>query len=120
MKAAVLHGVGQSLRVEDVDVADPIGHEVLIRVAAVGVCRSDLHHVEGLYPTDLPSVLGHESAGVVEAVGDQARVCALRLPGTISAGMTDNVRGIVFHHGDVGGEPPVSDRIRRAFREDRP
>ena len=71
MKAAVLRGVGQPLRIEDVDVSEPIGHEVLVRVAAVGVCRSDLHHVEGLYPTDFPSVLGHESAGVVEAVGDQ-------------------------------------------------
>ena len=71
MKAAVLRGAGEPLRIEDVDVAEPIGHEVLIRVAAVGVCRSDLHHIEGLYPTDFPSVLGHESAGVVEAVGDQ-------------------------------------------------
>ena len=73
MKAAVLRGAGEPLRIEDVDVADPIDHEVLVRVAAVGVCRSDLHHIEGHYPTDFPSVLGHESAGVVEAVGDQVR-----------------------------------------------
>ena len=71
MKAAVLRGVGRPLRIEDVEVASPIGHEVLVRVAAAGVCHSDLHHIEGLYPTDFPSVLGHESAGVVEAVGDQ-------------------------------------------------
>ena len=51
MKAAVLRGAGEPLRIEDVDVAEPIGHEVLVRVAAVGVCRSDLHHIEGLYPT---------------------------------------------------------------------
>ena len=76
MKAAVLRGVGQPLRIEDVDVSEPIGHEVLVRVGAVGVCRSDLHHIEGLYPTDFPSVLGHESAGVVEAVGIRSGTCA--------------------------------------------
>ena len=73
MKAAVLWGVGEPLRIEDVDVAEPIGHEVLVRVAATGVCRSDLHYIEGLYPAEFPCVLGHESAGVVEAVGDQVR-----------------------------------------------
>ena len=43
-----------------------------MRTAATGVCHSDLHVVDGLsrYPTDLPFVLGHEGAGVVEAVGD--------------------------------------------------
>ena len=71
MKAAVARGVGEPLRIEDVDVADPIGHEALVRVAATGVCRSDLHFMEGLYPADFPTVFGHESAGVVEAVGDQ-------------------------------------------------
>ena len=71
MKAAVLHGVGQPLRIENVDVADPIGHEVRIRVAATGVCHTDLHFVEGLYPTEFPTILGHESAGIVEAVGDR-------------------------------------------------
>ncbi len=71
MKAAILHGVGQPLRIENVDVADPIGHEVLIRVAATGVCHTDLHFVEGLYPTEFPTILGHESAGIVEAVGDR-------------------------------------------------
>ena len=70
MRAAVLRGMGQPLQIENVEVADPIGHEVLIRVAATGVCHSDLHFIEGLYPTDFPTVLGHESAGVVEAVGD--------------------------------------------------
>jgi S-(hydroxymethyl)glutathione dehydrogenase/alcohol dehydrogenase len=44
---------------------------VLVRTAAVGVCHSDLHFVEGLYPFPSPAVLGHEPAGVVEAVGEQ-------------------------------------------------
>ena len=71
MKAAVMRGVGQPLTIEEVDVAKPIGREVLVRVAATGVCHSDLHIMEGLYPGDFPCILGHESAGVVEEVGDQ-------------------------------------------------
>ena len=70
MKAAVSRGVGKRLEVEDVDVDKPIGHEVLVRMAATGVCHSDLHFVEGLYPSEFPNILGHESAGVVEAVGE--------------------------------------------------
>jgi S-(hydroxymethyl)glutathione dehydrogenase/alcohol dehydrogenase len=46
---------------------------VLIRTAAAGVCHSDLHFIEGSYPHPLPAVLGHESAGVVEAVGSEVR-----------------------------------------------
>jgi S-(hydroxymethyl)glutathione dehydrogenase/alcohol dehydrogenase len=46
---------------------------VLIRTAAAGVCHSDLHFIEGSYPHPLPAVLGHESAGVVEAVGPEVR-----------------------------------------------
>ena len=71
MKAAVMRGVGQPLTIEEVDVARPVGREVLVRVAATGVCHSDLHIIEGLYPGDFPCILGHESAGVVEEVGDQ-------------------------------------------------
>ena len=52
-------------------VAKPGPHEVLIRTAAVGVCRSDLHFVDGAYPHPLPTIPGHEAAGVVEAVGDE-------------------------------------------------
>ncbi len=49
----------------------PQGREVLVRTVAAGVCHSDLHFVEGLYPLPAPAVLGHESAGIVEAVGDR-------------------------------------------------
>ena len=69
MKAAVLHQVGQPLAIEDVSVDKPGPREVLIRTADAGVCHSDLHFVEGLYPYRLPVVLGHESAGIVENVG---------------------------------------------------
>src|SRR5437868_13313905 len=73
MKAAVLREVRKPLRVEDVQINRPGPHEVLIRTAAAGVCHSDLHFIEGLYPHPLPAVLGHESAGVVEQVGSEVR-----------------------------------------------
>ena len=73
MKAAVLREVGKPLAIEDVQVDKPGPHEVLIRTAAVGVCHSDLHYIEGLWSTALPTVLGHESAGTVEQVGSEVR-----------------------------------------------
>ena len=69
MKAAVFHGPHKPLTIEDVDIAKPIGREVLVRTVASGVCHSDLHFIEGLYPFAAPAILGHEAAGIVEAVG---------------------------------------------------
>lgn len=69
MKAAILHEVNQPLSVEDVQVMKPKRREVLLRTAFAGLCHSDLHFMEGLYPIPLPVVLGHEAAAVVEAVG---------------------------------------------------
>ena len=71
MKAAVFHGPHQPLSIEEVEIDQPLGREVLVRVVASGVCHSDLHFVEGLYPMNPPAILGHEAAGIVEAVGDQ-------------------------------------------------
>jgi S-(hydroxymethyl)glutathione dehydrogenase/alcohol dehydrogenase len=69
MKAAVLFEAKTPLQIEDVVVSKPAAREVLIRCAAVGVCRSDLHFVDGAWPHPVPTVPGHEAAGVVEAVG---------------------------------------------------
>ena len=69
MRAAVYHGPHQEQVFQEVDIADPIGYEVLVRTAASGVCHSDLHFADGLWPLEGPAVLGHEAAGVVEAVG---------------------------------------------------
>ena len=69
MKAAVLREVNAPLSIEDVQTASPGPREVLVRTAAAGVCHSDLHFQNGSYPYPLPAVLGHESAGIVEAVG---------------------------------------------------
>ena len=73
MKAAVLREVGQPLSIEDIEIDGPGPSEVLVRTAAAGVCHSDLHFIEGLYPTKMPIVLGHESAGVVEEIGPLVR-----------------------------------------------
>ena len=70
MKAAVLHAPHQPMTIEDVSIDKPKRREVLVRTAAAGLCHSDLHFMEGAYPTPLPTVLGHEAAGVVEAVGE--------------------------------------------------
>jgi S-(hydroxymethyl)glutathione dehydrogenase/alcohol dehydrogenase len=70
MKAAVFHAPNQPLTIEDIDIAQPGRREVLIRTAAAGLCHSDLHIIEGKYPGPVPAVLGHECAGVVEAVGE--------------------------------------------------
>lgn len=69
MRAAVLKEIPSSLVIEDVDIDEPGPREVLIRTGAAGVCHSDLHFMEGSYVYPTPCVLGHESAGVVEAVG---------------------------------------------------
>jgi len=70
MKAALFHGPQQPLTIEDVEIDQPMAREVLVRTAASGVCHSDLHFVEGSYSHPAPAVLGHEAAGVVEAVGE--------------------------------------------------
>jgi S-(hydroxymethyl)glutathione dehydrogenase/alcohol dehydrogenase len=71
MKAAIFRKVHAPLTIEDVEVDTPWGREVLVRTVATGVCHSDLHIVDGVgrYALDRPFVLGHEGAGVVEAVG---------------------------------------------------
>ena len=74
MKAAVLRAVGQPLcRSRTWRSACRGPREVLIRTSAVGVCHSDLHFIEGSYKTALPTVLGHEAAGIVEKVGAEVR-----------------------------------------------
>jgi S-(hydroxymethyl)glutathione dehydrogenase/alcohol dehydrogenase len=70
MKAAVLEQIPSDLVIDEIEIDKPTGREVLVRTAATGVCHSDLHFVEGKYPFMTPCVLGHEAAGVVEAVGD--------------------------------------------------
>jgi S-(hydroxymethyl)glutathione dehydrogenase / alcohol dehydrogenase len=69
MRAAVLWEAGSPLSVEEVELAEPRAGEVRVRIAAAGVCRSDLHVMQGIWTYELPMVLGHEGAGIVDAVG---------------------------------------------------
>ena len=69
-KAAMMREAHAPLTIEEIEVDKPHRREVLIRTVFAGVCHSDLHFIEGLYPIPCPCVLGHESAGVIEAVGE--------------------------------------------------
>ena len=68
-RAAVLFEVGKGLQIHEVDVHPPRPGEVLVRMAAGGVCHSDLHAMTGHLVAALPAILGHEGAGVVADVG---------------------------------------------------
>jgi S-(hydroxymethyl)glutathione dehydrogenase/alcohol dehydrogenase len=71
IKAAIFRQVHAPLTIEAIDIDTPQRREVLVRTVATGVCHSDLHVIDGnsRYNTDVPKVLGHEGAGIVEAVG---------------------------------------------------
>src|SRR6266498_2110285 len=71
IRAAVLEEFCRPLEVQEVDLAEPKAGEVLVRLVACGVCHTDLYTAAGADPSGYaPTVLGHEGAGVVEAVGD--------------------------------------------------
>ena len=65
-----MHTTGEPLTVDDVSIDEPGPREVIVQVAATGVCHSDLVYMDGGYSHGTPTILGHESAGVVLAVGD--------------------------------------------------
>jgi S-(hydroxymethyl)glutathione dehydrogenase/alcohol dehydrogenase len=72
VKAAVAWGPGQPLKIETVDLEGPKKGEVLIKLAATGVCHTDAYTLSGVDPEGLfPVILGHEGAGIVEAVGEE-------------------------------------------------
>lgn len=72
-RAALFHGPGRPLEVAEIELEEPGPTQVLVRMAAVGVCGTDLHLVKGEWQRPTPMVLGHEGAGVVEAVGSEVR-----------------------------------------------
>ncbi len=71
MRAAVLESCPGELVIDDVELGALGPRDVLVHTVAAGLCHSDLHFMEAKYPCPVPAVLGHESAGVVEAVGSQ-------------------------------------------------
>ncbi len=70
IKAAVLYEPNTPLIVEEVDLAPPKAGEVLVKIKAAGLCHTDLHYITGDMMGVMPIVLGHEGAGIVEAIGD--------------------------------------------------
>ncbi len=70
-RAAVLYGAGQEFKVEEIEVDDPKEGEVLLHLAATGLCHSDYHMVTGEWSENIyyPMVGGHEGAGIVEKIG---------------------------------------------------
>ena len=69
IKAAVARETGKPLSIEMIDIEEPRDNEILVKVVATGVCHTDLVVRDGMLPTPLPVVLGHEGAGIVEKVG---------------------------------------------------
>ncbi|HSR11347.1 MAG TPA: NAD(P)-dependent alcohol dehydrogenase [Thermodesulfobacteriota bacterium] len=67
--AAVVHGKGGPFQIEEAELTGPGPGEVLVRVAATGMCRTDIHARDGYFPIPYPAVYGHEGAGIVESVG---------------------------------------------------
>src|SRR5437899_12270949 len=81
MKAAVFHGGSRPVSIVDVGLRAPGPGEVRVAIKAAGLCHSDLSVIDGSIPYPTPVVLGHEGAGVVDAVG--AGVTAVREGDTI-------------------------------------
>jgi S-(hydroxymethyl)glutathione dehydrogenase / alcohol dehydrogenase len=77
MRAAVLEEFGAPLSVQEVELAEPRAGEALVRLVACGVCHTDMYTASGADPSGYaPTVLGHEGAGVVEAVGEGVTLVA--------------------------------------------
>ena len=110
MKAVVLREPGSAVTAEEVELAAPKEDEVLVRVAAAGVCRSDLHFAEGVLGDGRwPMVLGHEGAGVVEEVG--ARVTHLAPGDRVAFCFVPSCGDCRFCR---GGRPNLCETARRA------
>jgi S-(hydroxymethyl)glutathione dehydrogenase / alcohol dehydrogenase len=78
IRAAVLEEFGAPLSVQEVDLGSPHQGEVLVRLTACGICHTDMYTASGADPSGYaPTVLGHEGAGVVEAVGDGVKDLAI-------------------------------------------
>ena len=83
-RAAVLRTLGQPTTVEDLTLAEPRAGEVRVRILASGVCHSDLHVRDGDWPRPTPIAMGHEGAGVVEALGPGVRSLTVGQPVALS------------------------------------
>ena len=69
VKAAVCRTFGAPLSIEDIDLRLPGPGEVRVRLGACAICHSDITYMDGGWGGELPSVFGHEAAGIVERIG---------------------------------------------------
>jgi len=98
MKAAVFHGPNLPLKIEEVDTPKIEAHEILVKIAACGVCNTDAHYIDHGVPTFKapPMILGHEPSGIVEETGDQVKNFKIGdrvlIPPVFSCGYCDNCR----------------------------
>jgi S-(hydroxymethyl)glutathione dehydrogenase/alcohol dehydrogenase len=83
-RAALFHAVGEPFEIAEIELADPGPRDVVVAMRAVGICGTDLHQVKGEFRRPTPMVLGHEGAGVVEAVGAEVTSVALGDPVVLS------------------------------------
>jgi S-(hydroxymethyl)glutathione dehydrogenase/alcohol dehydrogenase len=84
IRAAVLRAAGEPAVVEPLELAEPREGEVRVRILASGVCHSDLHVRDGDWPRPTPLAMGHEGAGVVDAVGPGVRSLSVGQPVALS------------------------------------
>ena len=70
MKAAVLFETKGKLSVENVDISEPKKDEVMVKIFASGLCHTDWETMHGYQPVNLPAIIGHEGAGIVESIGE--------------------------------------------------
>ena len=70
VRVAVVPSEGADFEIRETTIADPGPHEVLVRIVATGLCHTDVAVKDGDLPAQYPEVLGHEGAGIVEAVGE--------------------------------------------------
>ena len=113
MKAVVLRELGQPTTVEKLALRPLNRHEVRVRLAASGVCHSDLSLRNGSIPPLLPCTLGHEGAGVVTEVGDDVTNVA---PGQHDVLTRGDVGDVIAHLGDYSGAL-VTERARQHRRD---
>lgn len=98
MKAAIFHGSGKPLTIEDVPVPEVRAGEILVKVAACGLCHTDLHYLDHNVPTykKPPLILGHEASGVVHKVApgvkEVAEGEAVLLPAVLTCGTCEACR----------------------------
>jgi S-(hydroxymethyl)glutathione dehydrogenase / alcohol dehydrogenase len=109
-RAALFHAPGQSLEIAEIEVEEPRAGEVVVRMSTVGLCGSDLHVIRGEWPRPTPMVLGHEGAGVVQAVGPDVSQITAGQRVVLSWAPSCGVCGPCLR-----GRPAACLRLREAF-----